>query len=201
MRVFVSLLLVGWLSACATQTLAPKVQSSLAPSEIISVEAWRGTAADPARAVRHVPNRITLHHQGETFAPGRDVREYLRSLQDWSRNTRGWIDIPYHYIVDFEGKVYAGRNIDFAGDTNTPYDTAGHALIEVIGNYEDIEPNAAQLAAIARLMAMLAKKYNISPDTIVGHKDIAATTCPGKNLYRYLENGYFREQVAALLKQ
>jgi N-acetylmuramoyl-L-alanine amidase len=188
------------LSACATQTIAPKVQSSLAPGEIINVESWGGTAADSSRAVRHVPNRITLHHQGETFTRGRDVREYLRSLQGWSRSTRGWIDIPYHYIVDFEGNVYAGRDIDFAGDTNTPYDTAGHALIEVIGNYEDIEPNAAQLAAVARLMAMLAKKYNISPDTIVGHKDVAATTCPGKNLYRYLENGYFRDQVNTLLK-
>jgi N-acetylmuramoyl-L-alanine amidase len=201
MRALLCLFFVLCLSACATQTIAPKVRTSLAPTEIVSVEAWRGTAADPSRAVRHVPNRITLHHQGETFAQGRDVREYLRSLQDWSRNTRGWIDIPYHYIVDFEGNIYAGRDIAFAGDTNTPYDTAGHALIEVIGNYEDIEPNAAQLVSVARLMAMLAKKYNISPDTIAGHKDLAVTTCPGKNLYRYLENGYFREQVSALLKQ
>lgn len=201
MRVLFGVFFSLVLSACGTQTLAPRVQSPLAASEIISVAAWGGTDADPARAVRHVPNRITLHHQGETFAPGRDVREYLRTLQGWSRGARGWIDIPYHYIVDFEGNVYAGRDIAFAGDTNTPYNTSGHALIEVIGNYEDIEPNAAQLAAVARVMAMLAKKYNISPDTIVGHKDVAATTCPGKNLYRYLENGYFREQVKALLKQ
>jgi hypothetical protein len=34
------------------------------------------------------------------------------------------------------------------------------------------------------------------------HKDYSAqTVCPGANLYRYLENGYFRERVALRLKQ
>jgi hypothetical protein len=50
-------------------------------------------------------------------------------------------------------------------------------------------------------MAMLAKRFNISPNNIAGHKDYSANTaCPGKSLYPYLQNGYFQRQVADLLK-
>ncbi|MDB5978593.1 MAG: N-acetylmuramoyl-L-alanine amidase, partial [Nevskia sp.] len=76
----------------------------------------------------------------------------------------------------------------------------GHALIEVVGNFEEVEPNQKQLDAVADLMAVLAAKYRVPLEKIAGHKDYSAqTVCPGTNLYRYLQNGYFREQVALRL--
>jgi hypothetical protein len=161
---------------------------------VTTVAQWGGTPADASRAKRHVPTRITLHHQGEAFPPNRDPHEYLRALQSWSRSEKKWIDIPYHYIIDLSG-------INFAGDTNTAYDPTGHALIEVVGNYQETLPSQAQLDAVVRTMAMLAVKYHISPEQIAGHRDFADTECPGKNLYRYLENGYLRERVALALKK
>jgi hypothetical protein len=78
----------------------------------------------------------------------------------------------------------------------------GHALIEVVGNFEEVQPNQDQLDAVVELMAMLAAKYQVPVTNISGHKDYSAqTVCPGANLYRYLQNGYFREQVASRLKQ
>ena len=104
--------------------------------------------------------------------------------------------MPYHYVIDLDGNLYEGRDIRFAGDTNTEYDPAGHALIEVVGNYEESEPNQAQLETLVELMTMLAAKYAIEPDAIRGHRDFSdQTVCPGKNLYRYLDNGYFQERV------
>jgi N-acetyl-anhydromuramyl-L-alanine amidase AmpD len=124
----------------------------------------------------------------------------LRNLQAWSRNTQKWLDVPYHYVIDLDGNIYQGRDIRFAGDTHTEYDPAGHALIELVGNYEEIEPNQSQLDAVVELMTLLAAKYAIPVDAIRGHKDFSArTVCPGKNLYRYLENGYLRERVRANL--
>ena len=96
---------------------------------IVAVADWGGSAADPTRARRHTVTHITLHHQGEPFNAGTDPRQYLRRLQSWSRSTKGWLDIPYHYIIDLDGRIYAGRDIAYAGDTNTDYDPAGHALI------------------------------------------------------------------------
>jgi len=165
---------------------------------IISVSQWGGTPANEALARQHTIDRITLHHQGVTFPRDRDPPQYLRDLQSWSRKTKNWIDVPYHYVIDLDGRIYEGRNIRFSGDTNTSYDPAGHALIEVVGNFEEIEPNAAQLDAVVNLMALLATRYHVPVEAIRGHRDVAPDTeCPGKNLYRYLENGYFHAQVRA----
>lgn len=167
---------------------------------VVAVADWGGSAADPARARRHSITHITLHHQGEPFKAGTDPRQYLRKLQTWSRNTKGWLDIPYHYVIDLEGTTYAARDIAYAGDTNTEYDPTGHALIEVVGNFEEVEPNQQQLAAVVGVMAMLAKKYGVPVENIASHRDHSdKTVCPGANLYRYVQSGYFKEKVAARL--
>ncbi|MGZ5202449.1 MAG: peptidoglycan recognition protein family protein [Telluria sp.] len=179
-------------------------QPSLADVEhsIVSVAQWGGTPADPALARKQTISYITLHHQGEPFPPGTDPVQYLRHLQAWSRTTKHWLDIPYHYIIDLDGKIYAGRDINYAGDTNTEYDPMGHALIEVVGNFEEVEPNQKQLDAVVDLMAMLAAKYHVPVERIASHRDYSnQTVCPGKNLYRYVQEGYFRNKVAERLAQ
>ena len=186
------------LSGCAVRAELPIATTE---SRIVTVRQWGGTPANESLARQHTVTRITLHHQGEAFPRGRDPAQYLRNLQTWSRDTRKWLDIPYHYVVDLDGNIYQGRDLRFVGDTNTDYDPAGHALIEVLGNYEEVEPNQAQRDAIVDLMTLLAAKYAIRPDAIRGHRDYSAETrCPGKNLYRYLENGYFQERVRVNLE-
>jgi hypothetical protein len=193
------------LAAAATPAaLAAPADHPLADfeSHIVPVAQWGGTPADPARARLQTITHITLHHQGEPFPQGKDPVAYLRNLQAWSRATKGWLDIPYHYIIDLDGRVYEGRKLEYAGDTNTEYDPKGHALIEVVGNFEEVQPNQDQLDAVVELMAMLAAKYRVPVANIAGHKDYSAqTVCPGTNLYRYLQNGYFRDQVALRLGQ
>ena len=192
-HLFATLCLALAAAGCAVQPTA------VAPP-IVSVADWGGTPADPAKARRHTITHITLHHQGEPFKPGTDPRQYLRNLQTWSRNSKGWLDIPYHYIIDLEGRTYAGRDIAYAGDTNTEYDPSGHALVEVVGNFEEVEPNQAQLDAVVEVMTMLAQKYDVPVERIASHRDHSdKTVCPGANLYRYVQSGYFREQVAARL--
>ena len=184
--------------ATGCTTFAPKPLATVEQG-IVTVAAWGGTPADPSKVRTHAIDHITLHHQGEPFKAGTDPRAYLRKLQAWSRNTKNWSDIPYHYIIDLDGNIYAGRDIAFAGDTNTEYDPKGHALIEVVGNFEEVQPNSKQLDAVVDLMALLAAKHNVPVDRIHGHKDYAHTACPGANLYRYLENGWFHQRVTERL--
>ncbi len=195
-RALASVLLVLAAGGCAVKP-ARTINSDPA---VVAVADWGGTPADPSKARRHAITHITLHHQGEPFKAGTDPRQYLRNLQIWSRNTKGWLDIPYHYIIDLDGRIYAGRDIAYAGDTNTDYDPAGHALIEVVGNFEDVEPNQKQLDAVVDLMALLAVKYKVPAERILSHRDYTdGTVCPGANLHRYVANGYFRDKVSAKL--
>jgi len=189
------LILGSVLAGCASTRVfdADKFENS-----IITQRDWGGAPADSGRL--HQIQSITLHHEGESFPPGKDPIEYLRTLQSWSRTTKHWSDIPYHYIIDLNGRVYEGRPIRFAGDTNTDYDPAGHALVCVVGNFEEVEPNEKQLRAVVNVFAWLCRKYRLTPDKINGHRDVATgTVCPGKNLYHYLQNGYFQREVTKLL--
>ncbi len=164
---------------------------------IITREQW-GSMEITEGYQPHTLVRITLHHDGAEFhggAPGR-----LRGLQSWARRVRGWVDIPYHFLIDLEGNVYEARPLEFVGDTATEYDPTGHALITVMGNYNVQEINEAQMGALIDLAAWLCYEYSIPPDLIRGHRDYAATSCPGTNFYRYLVNGYIVDAVERRLQ-
>jgi N-acetylmuramoyl-L-alanine amidase len=188
------LLVVG----CATEA---SMVSHVDWPKIIAVQAWGGTAADSTNQKRHRITHITLHHGGVAFLRDKDPAAYLRNLQTWSRKTRLWSDIPYHYLIDLDGKIYEGRDVNFAGDTNTQYDPTGHALIVVLGNFEEVAPNPAQLEAVVTMMTALARTYRVPLENIAGHKDYSTETeCPGKSLYPYLKEGTFQRQVAERMK-
>ena len=178
------------LAACAGPGLPP------AP-RIASAESWGSVPAAerlPPQTVQH----ITLHHQGETWVPGREVSDYLRALQRWSRQTKRWADVPYHYVIAPDGRIYAARPEDQPGDTNTEYDPRGHALVMLLGNFEEVQPTPEALSACAELMAWIALRHGLTASDIASHRDYSAqTVCPGANLYRYLQNGWLRGAVAA----
>jgi N-acetyl-anhydromuramyl-L-alanine amidase AmpD len=139
-----------------------------------------------------------LHHQGEIVASDVDVPAYLRRLQQWSRLTRRWTDIPYHYVIAPDGVVYSARPLAEPGDTNTDYQPIGHALVMVMGNFEVQQPRPAQLASTAELMAWIAQTQGLTAAEIATHKDFShQTVCPGKNLDVYVRNGWLHQAVAA----
>lgn len=160
-------------------------------------------AGDAAMRLR-IPHRIThvtLHHTGspEPLGPDDDPVERLRGLQSWGRTDRNWWDVPYHYLIDLDGRIYEGRDWRYMGETNTRYDPSGHFLISVLGNYNLQEATPAQIEAITDLMAWAVARFDVPLDRIGGHYDYAGTTCPGPHLRRYLEDGTFRRGVEARL--
>jgi len=186
-------------SGCATvHTTAPATASV---RDLVAIEQWGGerVALTAPAARQHQISHITLHHGGVDFPRSRDPREYLRSLQRWSRGTRGWVDLPYHVLIDLDGTAYEGRDLALAGDTNTEYDPGGHALVVLLGNYDEVQPSAAQIDRIVAVMSDLARRYRVPVERIASHRDYAKTTCPGEHLYRIIEDGSLRARVAATL--
>ncbi len=161
---------------------------------IVSSEEWGGTDHQGEYKMQ-IPEFITVHHSGEDWDRNRDPREFLVNLQKWSRSEKEWIDIPYHYVIDFDGNIYAARNPDYPGDTNTDYDTEGHLLTCLIGNYENLIPNDNQIEALINVLTWQCQEFNIKPGTLKGHKDYTDTACPGKNLYPYIANGYLLKEI------
>ena len=153
-----------------------------------------------------IPHRIThvtLHHTGsaEPLQPHEDPAAKLRGLQSWGASARNWWDVPYHYLLDLDGRVFEGRDWRYMGETNTAYDPGGHFLISMIGNYERQQPSQQQLEAIADLMAWAVRKFDVPVSRIGGHYNYATTGCPGTHLKKYLEDGTFRRMVEARLNR
>ncbi len=155
----------------------------------------------PKDTIEQTIKKITIHHGGVFFSPDSNAEDYIRHLQWWSRAKKQWIDIPYHFMIDFQGKIYETRPINYPGDTNTTYNPYGHALICLIGNFEEQKVTPAQLTSLVRLSAFLADYFHVPPGEIRGHKDYAETLCPGADLYRYLKSGYIRKRVENLINK
>ncbi len=122
-----------------------------------------------------------MHHTAvvmgsNTKAPGR-----IRSYQNYHQES-GWPDVAYHYLIDANGHIYEGRPVSARGDTFTEYDPTGHFLVCCDGHFDQQSIPAAQLASLANVLAWASVTFGVGPSTIAGHRDYAATTCPGSDL-------------------
>jgi hypothetical protein len=166
--------------------------------DALARSAWGADPADPSRMDTHVIETLTVHHAGEQW--GYTGPERYRVWQDLHTG-RGWGDVAYHYIIGIDGTVYEARDTAYAGDTSTSYDPAGHFLVVVEGNFDNEQPTPAQLDSLVRVLAWASLQFGVSPSTIGGHRDHAATSCPGGNLYPYIAIGDLQRDVEELIAE
>jgi hypothetical protein len=149
--------------------------------DVVSKGEWGAQAVGTGFA-SHSISRLTLHHTAGTLTSNANAPGHWAGAQLWHLQ-QGWPDVAYHFGVDLAGNVYEGRDPAYKGDTFTEYDPAGHFLVCCMGNYDSAAPPAAMLEGAARIFAWASQAYGVAASTLTGHRDHAATTCPGANLY------------------
>ena len=191
------LLLVSACSTHAEEAVIPVMDLQF-PAELGMTEHEQWGWVPLSRALpEHEITHITIHHGGVVFPDDKDVIGYMKALQSWSRSEKDWIDSPYHFMIDRQGKIYEGRPVNYPGDTNTTYDPRGHVLVEVMGDYDQQVLSAAQLDAVVVMTRYLAQTFDVPVENIGGHRDYAETSCPGADLYRYLQDSTIQARVRA----
>ena len=122
-------------------------------------------------SVRKSTKKIVLHHAAAKKCSVADIHRWHKE--------NGWSGIGYHFLVRKDGKVYEGRPITKVGAHAYGYN--GDSLgICFEGNFEVEKMPDVQKEAGKELVAYVLKKYP-SITRIVGHRDLMATACPGKN--------------------
>lgn len=148
-------------------------------------------ASPPGVMKKQKPVRLTIHHTAALHNPKKDIKSKMLALQAFSRKESvlaggfvkpAWPDVPYHYYIDCFGKVAEGRDVHYVGDTNTRYDPAGHIAVVLEGNFEQEKPTRAQIESLVQLLTSLMRQWSIPAENAKGHKEYAATACPGKNM-------------------
>lgn len=156
-----------------------------------------------------VRNVIVHHTAGSnTYSDGKAV---VLGICRYHRNANGWNDIGYNALVDRFGNVYEGRQggLERAviGAHAAGFNT-GSFGIGVMGNFENASVPAAAFDATARTIAWKSRLHGIDAtgrvrvnnrtiNTIVGHRDVGSTACPGQRFYNRL--GELRSNVGSRL--
>ena len=107
---------------------------------------------------------------------------------------RKYNDVGYHYVIcngkplgnwseGEDGMIQRGRADDVVGAQARGHNRQSLGIC-LIGDFTKTKPTARQMKSLRRLCAKLCRKYNLSPDRIVGHNKLNNTDCPGKHLSR-----------------
>lgn len=123
--------------------------------------------------------RIVIHDSGCVVGrPGCNNKELdavsiIQSMYRFHAVTRGWGDIGYHFIIDYDGKIYEGRSGgNGARGAHTYYDRAcqnfnvGTIGIVLLGNYAGRPVPAVMEESLAKLVAWLSYGNDFDPGAL-----------------------------------
>jgi hypothetical protein len=173
----------------------------------------------------HPAQKLTVHHT-DTANGDPDPAATVRAIYRYHAVDRGFGDIGYHFLVAEDGRVFEGRwsgtdgdpAHDAAGDVVTAAHVggwnSGNVGVALLGTLTSQPPTTSARSSLESLLADLAGRHRIDPQgdgtytnpvngatwtgpNIPGHRDFAATECPGGALYAQLPS--IRSAVAARL--
>jgi N-acetylmuramoyl-L-alanine amidase len=123
-------------------------------------------------ARRKSTKRVILHHSASP-----DV--FASTIHGWHLNQK-WSGIGYHFVIRAGGAIERGRPEDTIGAHSGPAGNGDSIGVVLTGNFEYDKPTEAQLDSLVWLITQyLEPKYGKLQ--VMGHKDVMATACPGKN--------------------
>jgi hypothetical protein len=146
-----------------------------------------------------------VHHSVTTnsYSPA-EVPGIIRGIQAFHMDANGWYDIAYNFVVDRFGVIWEGRGGGIAnaviGGHAKGFNTGSTGVV-TLGEFTSVTPTSAMINAVGDLIGWKLFIHGADPDTttvftsygnetypegtrlvmprVVGHRDTAATACPG----------------------
>jgi hypothetical protein len=208
--------------AAAAKQTAPQPGT---PPPIIPRAAWGAASVPPRAAPQYgVVQMAFVHHTvtANNYTPDQSASMVL-AIAKYHRDTNGWNDIGYNFLVDRYGQVFEGRagGVDQAviGAQAQGYNDQSTG-VAVLGTFSDEPIPEPAMAAVAQLLGWKLSLHGVPCEggltvisgggslnrygagtpvalqRISGHRDGDATECPGTTLYAQLPT--LRQRAATL---
>lgn len=109
---------------------------------------------------------------------GRDVK--TETIRSWHVKGRGWSDIGYHFVIELDGSVVAGRPLHRPGAHTKGHNATSIGVCYVGGIDKDKNPKDTRTKAQKESMDNLIESLlSDHPDASVhGHNEFASKACP-----------------------
>lgn len=132
-----------------------------------------------------IPRFIIVHHT----ASNRDKTTVAQvnnwhKARDFTLSSLGYY-VGYHYLILGSGDIVLTRRPEEIG-SHILKQNDGKIGVCLTGNFDIETPSPAQLTSLQGVLERLKLAYNIPDDKILGHRELVATICPGKELMRWL---------------
>ena len=192
---------------------------------IVSRDQWGASKCPPRVTPEHGTVKVAFVHHTVTandYGP-EDSAGIVLGICRYHRNSNGWNDIGYNFLVDRFGTVFEGRagGVEDAvvGAQAQGYNSQSTGVAS-IGNFSTAGQSDVAIGVIARLLRWKLALHGVPPtgtttvvsqggalnrypagatvelDRISGHRDADATACPGDALYAQLP--LIRAQAAGI---
>jgi hypothetical protein len=189
---------------------------------------WAGNDCPPrSGAVYGQVKAAYVHHTVNLNDYSQDEAEQVvLGICRYHRNTNGWNDIGYNFLVDRFGTIYEGRaggvGAAVIGAQAEGFNAQSTGIAN-IGTFSTVKQSSAALQAMARLIRWklplhgnptsgtvtmqsagggtnrYASGTSVRVQRVIGHRDTNATACPGSALYAQLAE--LRAMVGGLAPQ
>lgn len=136
--------------------------------------------------------RINAVHMHHTWRPNHaQDRGHDSVVSMWRFHTRdrGWSDIAQHVTIDKHGTIWTGRDWN-----SPPVSAVGHNgnrsvgpfMFEMIGDFDvGKDPfEGDQREAVLRVIALVQRRFDLPPEALRFHNEMASKTCPGSGIDR-----------------
>ena len=141
---------------------------------------WGARPRRYRNSIRSTENGVFDHHSVTGIAPASSI---VRAIQNFHMDVRGWSDIAYSFLIAQDGAIYEGRGFGTAGGHTAGFNFTSHALC-FIGNSDVDQPTEICQRAGDAVFRALEQMYGAQRSR--GHRDVAATGCPGAKVYAEL---------------
>ena len=137
--------------------------------------------------------RMAIHHVASAQTQNGSVADKLQSIQAWAINATEYCDVPYQYLVGYDGTLLEGRPIGYYSGATGGGQNNGNIAVSFIGCYDEDAcmysfdffnyETEAMMARAREIIQVLAADNGIAvtTDNIKTHQDWPgnSTACPG----------------------